>query len=204
MPQSGRRPQHHSRRVDAPLAVAACPLAPKSDAKRRVSYGDVAEGQRKESLKFVIPRRSPGPFIDRWCLADCWSPYGHQTTWCAEILMLQRDFGGIIGGAEGGRTPDLLIANEALSQLSYGPAKMQPRCGGCGVAAGAGHLRPGVQGVKDRRARRDHGGNFIGCGACLRRLAPLHHGATIHTNDSAPCAPSSSSLISPSSSISGS
>ena len=30
------------------------------------------------------------------------------------------------GGAEGGRTPDLLIANEALSQLSYGPAKKQP------------------------------------------------------------------------------
>ena len=26
------------------------------------------------------------------------------------------------GGAEGSRTPDLLIANEALSQLSYGPA----------------------------------------------------------------------------------
>ena len=25
------------------------------------------------------------------------------------------------GGAEGDRTPDLLIANEALSQLSYGP-----------------------------------------------------------------------------------
>ena len=25
------------------------------------------------------------------------------------------------GGAEGNRTPDLLIANEALSQLSYGP-----------------------------------------------------------------------------------
>jgi hypothetical protein len=27
------------------------------------------------------------------------------------------------GGAEGDRTPDLLIANEALSQLSYGPAE---------------------------------------------------------------------------------
>ena len=26
-----------------------------------------------------------------------------------------------IGGAEGNRTPDLLIANEALSHLSYGP-----------------------------------------------------------------------------------
>ena len=30
--------------------------------------------------------------------------------------------GFLAGGAEGGRTPDLLIANEALSQLSYGPA----------------------------------------------------------------------------------
>jgi hypothetical protein len=27
------------------------------------------------------------------------------------------------GGAEGSRTPDLLIANEALYQLSYGPGK---------------------------------------------------------------------------------
>src|SRR5215831_4861094 len=58
------------------------------------------------------------------------------------------------GGAEGGRTPDLLIANEALSQLSYGPAKNAtvPR-----VAAGAGHLRPGVQGVKDRPVRPRRG-----------------------------------------------
>src|SRR5262249_13952809 len=55
-----------------------------------------------------------------------------------------------IGGAEGGRTPDLLIANEALSQLSYGPAKNAtvPR-----DAAGAGHLRPGMAGVKERTAR---------------------------------------------------
>jgi hypothetical protein len=28
---------------------------------------------------------------------------------------------GMTGGAEGNRTPDLLIANEALSQLSYSP-----------------------------------------------------------------------------------
>jgi hypothetical protein len=28
---------------------------------------------------------------------------------------------GPVGGAEGDRTPDLLIANEALSQLSYSP-----------------------------------------------------------------------------------
>jgi hypothetical protein len=42
------------------------------------------------------------------------------------------------GGAEGGRTPDLLIANEALSQLSYGPAKSSgekeaPRVRGCRI-----------------------------------------------------------------------
>ena len=30
-----------------------------------------------------------------------------------------------VGGAERDRTADLLIANEALSQLSYGPAKAQ-------------------------------------------------------------------------------
>ena len=29
-----------------------------------------------------------------------------------------------LGGAEGDRTPDLLIANEALSQLSYGPKRV--------------------------------------------------------------------------------
>jgi hypothetical protein len=58
------------------------------------------------------------------------------------------------GGAEGGRTPDLLIANEALSQLSYGPAKcsrhMQPpNTAAMGVLASAGHLGRGVCGVKD-------------------------------------------------------
>src|SRR6266478_10006577 len=63
--------------------------------------------------------------------------------------MAQRNIGGISGGAEGGRTPDLLIANEALSQLSYGPAKNATVLR---VAAGAGHLRPGMQGVKDRPA----------------------------------------------------
>src|SRR5438477_4697149 len=33
------------------------------------------------------------------------------------------------GGAEGDRTPDLLIANEALSQLSYGPVRRGPDYG---------------------------------------------------------------------------
>ena len=30
------------------------------------------------------------------------------------------------GGAEGNRTPDLVIANDALSQLSYGPVSGYP------------------------------------------------------------------------------
>jgi hypothetical protein len=32
------------------------------------------------------------------------------------------------GGAEGSRTPDLLIANEALYQLSYDPIHLLARC----------------------------------------------------------------------------
>src|SRR5215510_16278589 len=81
---------------------------------------------------------------------------------------------GLSGGAEGGRTPDLLIANEALSQLSYGPAKNAtvPR-----VAAGAGHLRPGMQGVKDRpvRPRRGPRGEPRLCvdAGAARRLSSL-------------------------------
>ena len=46
---------------------------------------------------------------------------------------------GKYGGAEGNRTPDLVIANDALSQLSYGPFHM-----------GGGHLRGGGARVKRR------------------------------------------------------
>src|SRR5215831_3341875 len=52
------------------------------------------------------------------------------------------------GGAEGGRTPDLLIANEALSQLSYGPAKMPPHA----VIASAG-----IYGPESRESRIGRG-----------------------------------------------
>jgi hypothetical protein len=39
------------------------------------------------------------------------------------------------GGAEGNRTPDLVIANDALSQLSYGPFRVPARPGfGSGLA----------------------------------------------------------------------
>src|SRR3954463_15650092 len=47
------------------------------------------------------------------------------------------------GGAEGGRTPDLLIANEALSQLSYGPRQVRsPKRGPKGQAWGACECAP--------------------------------------------------------------
>jgi hypothetical protein len=38
------------------------------------------------------------------------------------------------GGAEGNRTPDLLIANEALSQLSYSPIPGPSVCLNAGFA----------------------------------------------------------------------
>ena len=36
-----------------------------------------------------------------------------------------------MGGAEGDRTPDLLIANQALSQLSYDPYHLGGKCTFC-------------------------------------------------------------------------
>ena len=38
------------------------------------------------------------------------------------------------GGAEGNRTPDLLIANEALYQLSYGPRRAADKVRGRAVS----------------------------------------------------------------------
>ena len=40
------------------------------------------------------------------------------------------------GGAEGDRTPDLVIANDALSQLSYGPTRAGPVAPGGGLVNG--------------------------------------------------------------------
>jgi len=34
-----------------------------------------------------------------------------------------------LGGAEGDRTPDLVIANDALSHLSYGPVQVHTQKG---------------------------------------------------------------------------
>src|SRR5208337_2395428 len=42
------------------------------------------------------------------------------------ILYIFQYFAKLIGGAKGSRTPDLLNAIQALSQLSYGPIRMRP------------------------------------------------------------------------------
>ena len=57
--------------------------------------------------------------------------------------MAKHKKGGFSGGAEGDRTPDLVIANDALSQLSYGPeprADVGYRGGLVKITAGAEHL----------------------------------------------------------------
>ena len=66
---------------------------------------------------------------------------------CLDVSLMMKADVAKPGGAEGDRTPDLLIANEALSQLSYGPCRTDgaPRRGpweGC-------HLGPGSGPVKD-------------------------------------------------------
>ena len=47
-----------------------------------------------------------------------------KTSKSAHVERILR-FNKQIGGAEGDRTPDLLTASQALSQLSYGPLKRQ-------------------------------------------------------------------------------
>ena len=62
------------------------------------------------------------------------------------------ELSGRNGGAEGNRTPDLVIANDALSQLSYGPVS--------GITGRAGYLGAGLlilgrAGVKERAGARE-------------------------------------------------
>ena len=86
----------------------------------------------------------------------------------AEVA-IYRLFSRVGGGAEGNRTPDLVIANDALSQLSYGPNMacylafpgrgVKRECGGFVFRAAAGHGRAGRaferawHGVSKRRSR---------------------------------------------------
>ena len=67
-------------------------------------------------------------------------------------------------GAEGNRTPDLLNAIQALSQLSYGPlhttqeAALRPKASGFGISknqrAGLTRLELATSGVTDRHSNR--------------------------------------------------
>src|SRR5438067_9643931 len=62
-----------------------------------------------------------------------------------------------VGGAERDRTADLLIANEALSQLSYGPNR-----GRAAPVSSGRHLRRGVGRVKNRPVQGRFG-RLFGC-----------------------------------------
>src|SRR6185436_2211064 len=88
-----------------------------------------------------------------------------------------------IGGAEEDRTPDLLIANETLSQLSYGPTVGRPRIVASAFAA-ASEPQPSKRVFPDRRLcagsqcrTRKTSGN------CRRRVfatsCPVRYGQTL-------------------------
>ena len=66
--------------------------------------------------------------------------------------------GFAVGGARRDRTADLLIANEALSQLSYGPNRGRTRR----PASSGRHLRLGVGRVKNRPVQGRFGRLFAG------------------------------------------
>ena len=74
----------------------------------------------------------------------------------------RRGFGG--GGAERDRTADLLIANEALSQLSYGPKSKRNGFWARRAGMSGGHLGPPPPAVNKRGAVHG-GGLFLTAGA---------------------------------------
>src|SRR5690606_8698803 len=93
------------------------------------------------------------------------------------------------GGAEGDRTPDLCIANAALSQLSYSPVKRVPGERAAEYSCGGG-------GRKDSSAapivRVVHGGNEPrhgpwppACRVVGARLRSVHAGINQDTQDPA-------------------
>src|SRR5262249_7369611 len=92
----------------------------------------------------------------------CFAPIG--LGWLAEPKLAKQ---AKAGGAEGDRTPDLLIANGALSQLSYGPFRAAALF--CRTLKGC-HLGPESQTVKNR-ARK---GPDRCARACLRRRDPVN------------------------------
>ena len=73
--------------------------------------------------------------------------------------------GFVVGGAERDRTADLLIANEALSQLSYGPNR------GRAVNSGARHRMGAIYGAGSGESRI--GQCRAGLAACLAVIDPL-------------------------------
>ena len=73
-------------------------------------------------LCFLLQNRRNVPFV---------FPRGFGSSYCSQIFYLGCCF---IGGAERDRTADLLVANEALSQLSYSPT---PQIGASRISAPA-------------------------------------------------------------------
>jgi hypothetical protein len=52
----------------------------------------------------------------------------HHTTFIGSVQTSRATFFGFLSGAERDRTANLLVANQALSQLSYGPAAKVKKC----------------------------------------------------------------------------
>src|SRR6476620_9999005 len=81
--------------------LAPTPAPPKNEAHRTDRFGWAESTGRRERIYAGLGAAK------RPCREPSFQSTSFQSRWG--------------GGAEGDRTPDLLIANEALSQLSYGP-----------------------------------------------------------------------------------
>jgi len=70
-------------------------------------------------------------------------PFKITMRYLASTAFSRSSYLGFFGGAEGDRTPDLMTASHALSQLSYGPNVKLENCGQARVARGSNERQAG-------------------------------------------------------------
>jgi hypothetical protein len=138
MPTTGLEPVRHFWHWS--LKPACLPISARGQA-RTLMLGEGFEPSQDYSHRILNPARLPVPPSE---------------------LALATTGSRSASGAEGSRTPDLLNAIQALSQLSYSPGSAGPRCPGVSArpelsinhATGLTGLEPAASGVTDRHSNR--------------------------------------------------
>jgi hypothetical protein len=120
---SAPRPPTSQRKPDALLPIAPPARRHHCDNGRRSRDAETANAGRKEPRVGNLFQRS----IEEARNGKVGKEVGKR--FCRDGKQCNfRRLSSAVGGAEGDRTPDLVIANDALSQLSYSPVRRKRSC----------------------------------------------------------------------------